>query len=485
MDKKGNISQRLAKNAAALSIAQIARIGFGTVLSLLVARKLGAEGLGKYAVLNAYLQIFQMLAKVGVNRLAVREMARKPKEGRDWFQRTLVNQVLGAGGSAVALILIANLLNHPADTTRALEIAALSLLPFAMASASESAFQAKEQMGFTALAQVIARGSQVIGSVLLLLAGHGIVALAWMFVVGQCLVVIIEINITRRMGLWQNFSVDLRMVFTLYRQSWEFFVQSILVIVFTKIDVLILSQIVGEKATGLYNAAYLVIRVINFLSASYSEAAYPVLSRLFVKARASFETMISKSLLFGVAGALLIALWLEIAAEPIIGLLYPGKDYATSVSLLRIEAPFVVIFMWNALLAKGLMSSGHQRYSVIVSGIKLGIGLICHFALTTWLGVEGTAMATVLAALSGTILNYYFFEKVYALDLVTLVVKPLTIGALLLILLWVTQGLAWPGLIVGGTLLYLSLLIVFRIFSKQDLRLLWQTVRPLQTQEPS
>jgi hypothetical protein len=68
---------------------------------------------------------------------------------------------------------------------------------------------------------------------------------------------------------------------------------------------------------------------------------------------------------------------------------------------------------------------------------------------------------------------------VYALDLVSLVVKPLTIGAILIVILWIAQGLAWPALVVGGTFLYILLLIVFRIFSREDVRLLWRMVRPL------
>jgi O-antigen/teichoic acid export membrane protein len=133
--------------------------------------------------------------------------------------------------------------------------------------------------------------------------------------------------------------------------------------------------------------------------------------------------------------------------------------------------------MWNSLLSKGLMVSDLQRRSVIVSSAKLGTGLIYYLLLTTWLGVAGTAIATVLAGLTGTILNYYFVNReVCALDIVALAAKPLTIGAILIVVLWMARGLAWPGLIVGGTIAYVCLLILFRVFSKEDIRLFRQMV---------
>jgi O-antigen/teichoic acid export membrane protein len=467
----------VARNTVALSLTQFARTGFNMILSVLVARQLGAEGLGKYAVLTAYLHIFEVLSMVGVPRLVIREMARQPDQNPNWFQRTVVNQALGALGSAVMLILVAHWLNHPVDTTRGLEIIAIALLPYALSSAAESVFQAREKMGFIAIAQIVGRGIQTVGSTFVLLTGHGIVALAWTAVVGQCLVTIIEMGVVIKMGLWSGFRLELRQSVFLFRRSFDFFLMSLSVVIFNRLDVLILSQMVGEEAVGFYNAAYLVVRVVNFFSASYGEAVYPALSRLFDKAQSRFKMLMNKSLLFGVTCSLLIAILLMIAAEPIIGILYEGEEYALSVFLLRVEIPFVVIFMWNVLLSNGLMAGNLQRSSVIVSAAKLAAGLVYYLLLTAWWQATGTALATVLAGLTGTILNYYFLNKqLYALDIVSLAVKPLIIGGIVVAALWIAWGIPWPALAIAAGLLYILLLIVFRIFSREDLYLLREIV---------
>ena len=470
---------RLVRNTAALSVAQMARMGISALLSLLVARQLGVEGLGKYAVLIAYLNIFQVVAVMGMPRLMIREMARRPTEGAAWFQRAVASQLIGAVTSMILLMIVASLLSHPPDTTLALGVVALSLLPFALSSAAESAFQAQERMEIITLVQVMAGGAQVAGSILLLLAGWGIIALAWMVVVGQVMAATIEMVIASQMGLWLNFRLVPRELMSLFRQSFDFFLVSLSVIVFTRFDVLILSQMAGERAVGLYNAAYLIVRVINFLSMAYSNALYPMMSRLFSQARGYFEVLLHKSLLFGLATTLLVAILLAVGARPIMGLLYDDGEYAASVPLLQIQAPFAMIFMWNALLASGLMASNRQRRSVIVSGVKLVAALVYYVGLTAWLGVMGTAIGTVMAGLTGTVLNYHFVSReVCSLRLVDLAGKPLIAGAIMAMGLWLAQGLAWPGWVVGGVLFYGLLLILMRTFTAEDLRLLQHLTPP-------
>lgn len=475
------IPRRLLRNTLALSIAQTTRIVFNTTLSLLIAHLLGAEGLGKYAVLTAYLQIFQVLIVMGVPQLVIREIARHPhREERKHklFQVMLVNQVLGAGAGCLILILLAHLLKHPPATVQALVVVSFSLFPFAISSAAEAVLQADEQMGVIALSQIVSRSILLVGSVVALITGKGIVALAGMLVIEQVVVALVEILAVSRTGVWHHFHADLGEAVRLSRAAAAFFAHSILATVFSKIDVLMLAQIAGEEAAGLYNAAYLIIQVVNFLSKSYTRAAYPVLARLFGEGVDRFKRFLRRSILLGLLITSYIAIEIIVIAAPIVNLLY-GAEYMPSVLILQVEAPFVIIFLWNALLSSGLLVSDLQRRSVVVSGIKLGASLIYYPLLITWLGAVGAALATVLAGLTGAALNYYFLKKgICSLDLSNLVVKPLLIGLLVLGGLEMVPQIPWPGLLVVGALLYLSLLITFRVVSKEDARLIWRIVFP-------
>ena len=434
-----------------------------------MARRLGVEGLGKYTVLLAYVNIFNILAVAGIPRLVIREMTRQPQRRIIWFQRTVVSQVLGACVSALLMVIVSQRLHHPPTTALAVQVAALSLFPFALSSAAESVLQSLEKMNVIAMIQTAAIIVQLAGSIFVLFAVEGIVALAWVIVGTQILVALVESGLMHRIGLWQSFHVDWRGVFHLFRQSFDFFLLSLSVVVFSRLDVLVLSQIGGEAVTGLYNAAYLVIRVVNFISAGYSQAVYPVMSRLFNRDRHTFEQLMVKSLFVGTAWTLLAAVITGVMAENIINILYRNQEYAISVFVLRLETPFIVIFMWNAMLSNGLMSGNRQRRSATVAGIKLLIGLFYYVILTIWFGLTGTAVATILAGATGTFMNYYFFHReVNPLPFAPLVAKAGVIGGVVFFVVWLLRKEVWTVQLLAGISICAGLLWLLQLFAKDD-----------------
>jgi len=307
--------------------------------------------------------------------------------------------------------------------------------------------------------------------VVVLLAGEGIVALAGMLVAGHIMAVLIEVWAVKSTGIWYHFRVDIAKTAYLAYASSAFFVQSVMAVVFSKIGTLILAQMAGEEAAGLYSAAYLIIHVVNFLSISYSRAVYPVLARLFRERVEQFRKVLRRSALLGLLITLLVAIQINIVAGPIIRLLY-GESYVASIPILRIMAFFTVIFLWNALLSNGLLVSDLQQRSVIVSSVKLGVSLICYPLLIAWFGSVGMALGTLIAGIIGAALNYYFLSReVCSLDLLNLLIKPLFIGLLTVggLRLAKGAGVPWPGLMTGGVLLYLALLSILQVITKDDI----------------
>ncbi|MFN2111130.1 MAG: polysaccharide biosynthesis C-terminal domain-containing protein, partial [Anaerolineae bacterium] len=101
-------------------------------------------------------------------------------------------------------------------------------------------------------------------------------------------------------------------------------------------------------------------------------------------------------------------------------------------------------------------------------------------AFTYWWGVTGAAVATVLAGLTGTVLNYYYVNKdVCRLDTIVLLVKPLLVavasgGVWLLLRDW-----GWALAAIVGLGVYGGLAWGLRLISSEDVTLLKQLmIRP-------
>jgi O-antigen/teichoic acid export membrane protein len=480
-----NTVQRLARNTLLLSAAQVSRVFFNTVLSWFIARWMGIEDFGKYGVLTAYFGVFYALAVMGAPRLVVREMARSRTAAGDydiaqqqrWFHITWLNQLIGSVIGVVMMLVVAHLLNHPADTRQALVVVSIALIPAAISSAMEIALQAVEKMEYIAITHIVAGGVQLAGSLIALWLGHGLLMLAWMMVVWQGTIALMQILITLRLGFWHRFRWYGQESFLLFRESFEFFLLSLSAVVFSRLDVLILSQVVGEAAVGLYNAAYLVVRGVNLIAASYGQAIYPTLSHFYKQSRAQFEQLMFKSLLWGMLGMLLVALGLSIHAEWIIQLVYAKEEYSLAARILAIEAIFVAIFFWNSVLSRGLMAGDMQSRSVVVSTVKLVMALGYYGAFTYWWGVTGAAIATVVSMLTGAALNYYFLNKyVYRLDAMTLLVKPLMVAIVSAGLWFLLYDWGWALAAVVGFGVYGGLAWSLRLVSGEDIVLLKRLV---------
>lgn len=406
--KAPNLLRSLAINTASMSLSQVLRVALNVLLSLLVANKLGANGLGKYAILTAFVVLVQELAYAGLPRLIVREVARHPEQTSTWFARSTINQLLAGMAGTIILWSSSNFLNYDADLLQAFRIAAFCLIPSTFASTAEAFLQARERMHLIALTQLAGRGTQLVGSVVLLFMGYGIQALAAMIVVSQAAAAVTGLLALRSLQVWRAFRLEWQSSLLLFRQAAEFNLLQISVIAYNKLDVLVLSMVADATVVGFYNAAWLVIQLINTVSTGFSSAIYPILSRHYVESKTHFKEFVLRSIGFGTLLSTIATVTVIILAPFLISIPFHDEKYQASVPLLRLLAPFLVISMGNAIMANSLFASNQQRQSVMVATIKLAFGLVIYWILVERYTDVGAAVATVTTGLIGTFLNAYF-----------------------------------------------------------------------------
>ena len=85
--------RRVLVNTGALTTASLYRIGMSFVLQLIIARRLGIEGLGHYTIAMAYLNVSQVISEFGLPNLLVRDLAQAPQHRRAYFRVLVALQV--------------------------------------------------------------------------------------------------------------------------------------------------------------------------------------------------------------------------------------------------------------------------------------------------------------------------------------------------------------------------------------------------------
>lgn len=465
-------ARSVARNTFFLSLAQGIRIILGFVLVLYIANVYGVVWQGKFSILLAFLNIFQVMASFGLPRLITREVARDHAASSRYFWAGIVGQGATTVVFAVIMFVVVGLTPYPADTKAMLQLAILTLPLFTLYSVAAALLRAFERMQYLAYAEVLSSAVQVLLAVTVLARADSVLALAVIRIGGLSLAALLVAAATWRMRLIGRPQLDLGFSGRLLRQSADFFGMAAFDSILQRMDVLILSFIGGETAAGIYDAAFQLIKVIMTLVMSFTDALYPVLSRLFVQSRARFGLATGKSLQYGLVALLPLAAGATILAPQIISLLYHRPEYEPAAAVLAVASWAMIAYFVQMVLTRALMAGDRTRASLWTTGLMVAVGAVLIASFSYAWGAVGTAAGVGLMYALGAGFAWYassdFQLSVGIGRLIRPALAALLMGALLYFLPTLPLWLAVPT----GAAAYLALAMATGALGRDDIQML-------------
>jgi O-antigen/teichoic acid export membrane protein len=398
--------QRLFKNTVALLATNFLRLGVGLVLTIYIARDLGPAFLGKYTLLVAYINIFQILAEAGIPRLVTREVARSTQAASRHFWNALVVQLACSLLATGLMIAVVEMLGYPADTKLMLYLATGSLPAYAILAAGTAVLQAHERMEINTLAETVSSAGQLAATIVVLRAGYGVVGLALVKVLGFALIAVVNVLAVWRLRLVGRPQLDLRFGLGLLWQARTILLMAAVSAVLIRLDVLIITQIWGEAVTGVYNAAYQLVKALVLLVWAYADAVYPVLSRLYKENTARLRWALSESLSYGLLAILPVAVGASFLASPVIRLVYRDESFVDAAWALRLLVWQLLPFFAHTLLGRVLVASDRQDIAGRIEGLVLVAAVVYEVTLIYFLGMIGASVAASLIFLTALTMSW-------------------------------------------------------------------------------
>lgn len=465
-------ARSVARNTLFLSAAQGIRILLAFVLILYIANVYGAAWQGKFSILLAFLNIFMVLASFGMPRLITREVARDYNAGNHYFWAGLVAQ----GGTTLifmgVMVVVVALMPYPSDTKQMLWLAVLALPLFSVYSLAGALLRAHERMQYLVYAEVLSAMAQLIVAVVLLSTGAGVLALAVVRIAGIGLAALVVLISALALHFVGRPLFDLRFSWRLLRESSDFFGMSAFDAALQRLDVLVLSVVAGEVATGIYDAAFQLIKVLMVLSLSFTDAIYPALSRLYHQARDRFSLAAGKALQYGIILLLPIAVGTTVLAPDIIALLYRRKDYTPAADVLAVLAWVLLAYFVQIFLTRALMAGNRPRAAFHITAVMVGAGVGLLVGLSTLFGPVGAAWGLFLIYLIGALLAWRA-SRSYALSFgLSCLLRPALASALMGAALYFLPDLPLAFSVALGGVLYAALALSLRVFDQGDLQVL-------------
>lgn len=372
-------------------------MGIGLIVGVLIARHLGPEqfGLLNYAI--AYVSMFGILAGLGLQNIVVRELVHCPEHTNEILCASFTLKLISAAiSTAVALATI--YLIQPNDTSTRIIVSILSI---------SLLFKSTEVIRYWFESQVISRyivwventvfAVLALVKIYLILSGYSLLAFILINLAEAALVALGLIFIFKRNG--PVFKIKPPLVIrmrSLLRDSWPLLLAGLAVVVYMRIDIIMLQEMTSADEVGLYAAATKISEIWYFLPVIICSSLSPSLLKSAQESQRSFLEKLRKLYFSMTWLAVLLSLPISISAYPLIQMLY-GADYQAAGSILAIHLwASIAVFLGTA-SSQFLLANNLQKISLY----RTGVGVIANIGINLWLipiyGATGAAIATVIS----------------------------------------------------------------------------------------
>lgn len=421
-----SLSQRLSgnqglllaiNNSGWLMFDKLIRLLLGLLVSAWVARYLGPAQYGELAYVLAFLAFFQAVAVLGMDGIIVRDIAKdKTKVGEILGTAFILRLSVGFCCWLIAITIMGCFNGWQDNSVYITALAGTSLI-FQAADTIDLWFQSQSQSRRTVIAKLLAYITANGLKVLLILNQFPLLAFAMVMAVEFLLAALALAYAYQNFTCQQPWQVFKTRVVRLLKESWPFILSGLSIIVYMRIDQIMIKEILGETELGIYAAVLPLAMLWTFIPMTLSVSLAPMVARTKQQSEQAYWVCLSNIFRGFALLGWLICIPIAILSSYVVELLF-GSEYASGSSVLAIVV-FTNLFI-NMGVAQSLwiLNEGKSKLSLYKTMVGVVVCLVTNFMLIPELGIIGAAVSAVLAQCSSAILaNFFLCRSIFILQI--------------------------------------------------------------------
>jgi O-antigen/teichoic acid export membrane protein len=449
--------RRVASNTAVQLAGKGAVLAVGLVSIAVLTRYLGPDDYGKYTLALMYMQLFGVLADVGIFTTVVREISKQPERTEELVGNALALRLLLAIGVIVLASGVSLLLPYEHQVRVAILMAGAPLLIGMVNTTFVAVLQSRLRMGRAVVGDVVGRVVSL-GLVLLIvgldLGFYPILAAA---AGGAAATLLVTWRLTRplvRVRPQRDREVWRRLLVTAVPLGLALAINA----VYFRADTLIISLYEPYSEVGLYTLAYRVLELALVVGTVFLSTTFPIVSEAVARDEARTRRAIQASCeVCVVLGAPLVAGGLVLA--PQIVDLAGGEEFHGSAEPLRILLAAGALAWVNGVFGYALIARERQASALWLNVTALAFNVGLNFLLIPRYGIVAAAIVTVASELVILAGSYPLMKRHFGFFPIPRTLVPaIAVAAVMGGLLWLFDGAPLPVLVPLGAAVYGGLL---------------------------
>lgn len=414
-------------NSGWLLFDKLIRMVLGLLVGAWVARYLGPAQYGELAYVLAYIAFFQAVANLGMDGIIVRDIARNPSVAEQILGTTFALRLVAGTGCWLVAIGSMAWLNGWQDRSVTLTALAGGSLAFQATDTIDLWFQSQSQSRLTVVAKLVAYLLSSGAKITLILIHAPLVAFGAVMAL-DALTAAMGLAIAYRRyptaGRWRQMAGQGK---TLLQESWPFILSGVSIMVYMRIDQIMLKGMLGDKSLGIYAAALPLSSIWQFIPVTLATSFAPYIAQRKAESEQRYMTALSNVFRLFSGLALLTCIPTALLATFIVQQLY-GTAYSETATVLAIHVFTNLFISLGAAQGLWLVNEGKSWLSLYKTVIGAAICIIGNWVLIPHFGVTGAAVVAVCAQAGSAVLsNWVLAPQIFKMQLLSTLQRKLAV----------------------------------------------------------
>lgn len=368
----------------------------GLLVGIIVARYLGPEQYGLMNYVISYVFLFQTFAIFGLDSIEIREEARN----QDYFE-VIIGTAFGIKiitGVIFMILSIATSYIMEADSYTTILVAIYSFsIVLNSFSVIRNYFTSIVQNEYVVKAEISrCLLSMAIKVVLLLL--H--LPLIWFIVSYMVDFAFLASGYVMayhaKIGKLHTWKFDKKSAFFLLKESFPLLLTSAAVIMYQRIDQVMIGQMVDKSAVGFFSVATRFVEVLIYIPMTLAQTISPVLVRARERSEQEYEKKCQQFMNLSLWLSLSSAIVTSVIANWIVCITF-GNEYVPAVIVLQIMAFKVASVALSNTAGTMLVCEGLQKYAIFRDTFGCIVCIVLNYLLLPHYGIIAAAYVAIIS----------------------------------------------------------------------------------------
>ena len=412
-----NVVQRIAKNTIVLMAAGIVSGILGFLSAMYTARYLGVAAFGVLSFALAFAEIFIVFSDLGLNTLTVKNVAKDTSLARKYLGNIIVLKLILTVFASGLIVLIIHILRYPQDTVSVVYLVMLSLVWTTFRKMFNSIFRAFEKMEYISAGDILNSSFLFFGVLFAIYRKFDVVGFAFVYFIVCALSLGYAVVACMGRFVIPKIEIDWKFWRDTFRDAWPLGGMAVCIIIYFRIDTVMLSLMKDDAAVGIYSAAFRLSEVTTVIPSIFISSAFPVMAKYHEDSFGSSVKIYGKAIKYLSFLALPMALIMTLLAKPITTIIY-GNNFGEAAVTLQILIWAAAIMYITMVLGTTFIVANKQIVNFKLAIIAVFLNIALNAILIPKYSYNGAAAATVITEVFGLFVGIFFLSRWgYRLDM--------------------------------------------------------------------